>query len=194
MKKLLFLLSIVAMTSCTCMMSQSIPSQYLYVTDDCGAAMPDYLPKFLFTDNCGIDTVWQSPTRGSWLTAPTTNAMIRAIDKYGNFTDLLFTVTLIDTIPPEIILQDSTLISSNYDKANSLYNAADRIMAFQEMYFDSTFDWEAAGIPDSIRPDNQYFNKVMVTYTAPGLAFGLPGHRIHVFETPTDTIFTPQNY
>lgn len=194
MKKLLFIFAAAIITSCTCMMSQSIPPQNLYVSEECGVAMPDYLPKFLFTDNCQIDTVWQSPTRGTWLTAPTTSAMIRAIDNFGNFTDLLFTINLIDTVPPEIILIDSTLISDNYDKINSLYNAADRILAYQELWFDANFDWAAAGIPDTIIPDNQYFNKVMLTWTAPGLAFGLSGERVHTFVTAGDTIVIPQNY
>jgi hypothetical protein len=191
MKKLLFFLFAVAMTSCTCVMSQSIPAQYLYVDQSCGAAMPDYLPKFTFTDNCGIDTVWQSPIRGTWLTAPATSAMIRAIDKFGNHTDLMFTIHLLDTVPPQIILQDSTLITDNYEKINTLYNMADRILAYQEMWFDASFDWEGAGIPPEVTADNQYFNKILLTWTTPGYAFGNPGQRVHTFAEPGTSITFP---
>jgi len=60
MKKLSFLFAIL-LTGC-CAIGQ-IPPQFLPMTEDCGAAMPNYIPKFAYTDNCGIDTVWQSPTR-----------------------------------------------------------------------------------------------------------------------------------
>ena len=194
MKKLLFLLFAVVMTSCACVMSQTLPPQYLYTDETCGAAMPDYLPKFLFTDNCEIDTVWQSPTRGSWLTAPANNAMIRAVDKFGNHTDLMFTIHLLDPVPPQIILQDSTLITDNYEKINTLYNMADRILAYQEMWFDANFDWEAAGIPDSIQPSNEYANKTLLTWTDPLHAFNGQGMRVHTFVEPGDTIIIPSNY
>lgn len=75
MKKLLFLFSIILLSSCTCLIGQ-IPPQFLIVDQTCGAAMPDYLTKIRVTDNCEIDTVWQSPTRGTWLTQPANNAMI----------------------------------------------------------------------------------------------------------------------
>lgn len=194
MKKIVFLLFAIAMTSCTCVMSQTVPHQTLYVDSTCGAALPDYRPLLRFSDNCGIDTIEQTPSYGAWLTERYNTIHIRAYDVFQNYTDVLFTVELIDTLPPELIGVDSTLITSNYDKITSLYNTADRLLAYDEMYFDATFDWAASGIPDSIRPDNQYFNKVMLTWTAPGLAFGLPGERVHTFVTAGDTIIIPQNY
>jgi len=181
MKKLLFFLFAVAMTSCTCVMSQSIPAQYRYGDQSCGAPMPDYLPKFTFTDNCGIDTVWQSPTRGTWLTAPANNAMIRAIDKFGNHTDLLFTVNLIDTVPPQIILADSTLITDNYEKIDAIYNIADRILARTDL-------WATSQIPDSIPVYEDYWNDVLVSWTDPGHAFTGVGMRVWTFVQPGDTL------
>ena len=187
MKKLLFVIVAAVLTSCTCMMSQSIPPQYLYVDETCGAAMPDYLPKFLFTDNCEIDTVWQKPTRGSWLTQPTTSAMIRAIDKFGNYTDLLFTVNLVDTVPPVITLLDSTLISDNYTKLDAIYNMGDRILARTDL-------WATSQIPDSIPVWEDYWNYTLVSWTDPGHAFNGSGMRVWTFVQPGDTLIIPSNY
>lgn len=143
--------------------------------------MPDYLPKFIFSDNCEIDTVWQSPTRGSWLTAPANNAMIRAIDKFGNYTDLLFTVNLVDTVPPQIILQDSTLITDVYGKIDAVYNIADRMLARTDL-------WNDTQIPDSIPVYEDYWNNILVCWTDPGHAFTGEGMRFWTFAAKGDTI------
>jgi hypothetical protein len=182
MKKTIFfsVLAILLAGCSKCLFSQ-IPPQYLYVGEDCGVAMPDYLPKFLFTDNCEIDTVWQSPTRGSWLTAPANNAMIRAIDKFGNYTDLLFTVNLIDTVPPTITLLDSTLISDSYTKLDAIYNIGDRILARTDL-------WATAHIPDSIPVYEDYWNDVLVSWTDPGHAFTGEGMRVWTFARQGDTL------
>ncbi len=181
------------MTSCTCVMSQ-IPSQSLYVDQSCGAALPDYRLRMTFTDNCQIDTVEQTPTPGSWLTQRYNTVLIRAIDNFQNHTDVLFSVELIDTIGPALVRWDTTLITDAFEKISTLYNVADRMLAYEEMWFDANFDWAAAGIPDSLQPTNEYFNKVMLTWSSPGLAFGLPGSRVHTFVTPGDTLIIPPEY
>lgn len=193
MKKMILILFAVVTTSCTCVMSQ-IPPQSLYVNDECGAALPDYRLRMTFTDNCGIDTVEQTPSPGSWLTQRYNTVLIRAIDNFQNHTDVLFSVELIDTIGPALVGWDSTLVTDAFGKITTLYNVADRMLAYQEQYFDENFDWAAAGIPDSIRPTNEYFNKVMLTWTSPGLGFGLPGNRIHTFVNPGDTLIIPPEY
>ena len=190
MKKLVFLLVVVLLSSCKCLIGQ-IPPQYLYVDENCGAAMPDYIPKFTYTDNCGIDTVWQSPTKGTWLTQPVNNAMIRAIDRFGNYTDILFTVNLIDTIPPTITLNDSTLLTNGINVMTNLYNMADRILAREELFFDSVFPWDS--IPAHEAADS-YANKVMLTWTSPRFAFTGEGGRVHTFVNPGDTLIIPLNY
>jgi hypothetical protein len=203
MKKLAIIFSLVMfMASCTCTMSQ-IPPQYIYVNASCGAALPDYLPMFTFTDNCEIDTVWQSPTRGTWLTVPTTTVLIRAIDNFNNHTDLMFTVTLVDTIAPTITLLDSTLIGAVYDQVGTLYNMADRMLARQEWWFDANFPWDdlqiqytdsigniqtITGIPEELVPSNLYMNRTMITWTAAGHAFTGDGMRIYTFAQPGDTL------
>jgi len=101
---------------------------------------------------------------------------------------------LIDTIGPALVGWDSTLVTDVFGKITTLYNVADRMLAYEEMWFDANFDWAAAGIPDSIRPTNEYFNKVMLTWTSPGLGFGLPGNRVHTFVNSGDTLIIPQNY
>lgn len=186
MKKLLFLLSVVLFSGCGCIMSQTIPPQYLQIDESCGAALPDYLPMFRFTDNCRVDTVWQSPTRGTWLTVPTTTVLIRAIDNFNNHTDVMFTVTLTDTIGPVITLGDSSLIADNYSKINSMYDAADRMLLLQSMWFNSA-------VVDSIAVfiTDDEVNDVLVTYTTPGLAFTGIGGRWHVFAEPGDTLIMP---
>ncbi len=203
MKRLTFLTTLLLLLGgCACTFSQ-IPPQYLYVDESCGAALPDYLPKFTYSDNCGIDTVWQSPTRGSWLTAPTTTVLIRAIDKFGNHTDLMFDVTLLDTIPPTITLADSTLVSKAYYDLGTMYDIADKILARQEWYFDGTFPWDdvqiqytdslgvlqtITGIPDELVPSNLYLNRTLVTWTAAGHAFTGDGMRVFTFAQPGDTL------
>jgi hypothetical protein len=204
MKKL-FILSVLVLLlgSCTCIMSQSIPPQYLYVDESCGAPLPDYLPMFTFSDNCAIDTVLQSPTRGTWLTVPTTTVLIRAIDNFSNHTDLIFTVTLLDTVPPTITLGDSTLITNGWGMINSMYDVADKMIARQEIYFDNTFPYDIIrvsyidslenenwiiGIPDTIQPTNLYANKIMLRWVSPGHALTGEGGSWITFQEPGDTL------
>jgi len=194
MKKLIILFAVVLLaSSCTCLIGQ-VPPQSLYVGSDCGAAMPDYRLRLTFSDNCGIDTVEQTPTPGTWLTARYNTVLIRAYDNFRNYTDVMIQIELIDTVGPALVGWDSTLISDAFGKITTLYNVADRMLAYQEQWFDENFDWAAAGIPDSIRPTNEYFNKVMMTWTSPGLGFGLPGNRIHRFVNPGDTLIIPMDY
>ena len=181
MKKTIFLLSLIICTSCACVFPQTIPPQFIYSDQTCGAAMPDYLPKLTISDNCGIDTVWQSPTRGTWLTAPTTNCMIRAIDNFNNQTDVLFTITLIDTVPPTITIADSSLISDAYNKIDAVYNIADKMLARTEL-------WADANTPDSLATYEDYFNDVLVAWTDPGHAFTGEGMRVWTFAQVGDTL------
>ena len=185
MKKLFFLLAVLLCTSCACVLPQSIPPQYLYTDQSCGAALPDYLPKIRVTDNCGIDTIWQSPTRGTWLTTPTTTVLIRAIDNFSNHTDLMFTVTLVDTIPPKIELADSSLITDVFGKIDAVYNIADRMLASSDLWWD-------AQRTDTIPVWEDYYNDVLLCWTDPGHAFTGEGMRVWTFVQPGDTIVIPR--
>ena len=179
MKKLLFLLSVIILSSCTCIMSQ-VPDQYLYVDESCGAALPDYLTKVTASDNCGIDTIWQHPTYGTWLTAPATTVLIRAIDNFGNHTDLMFTVHLLDTVPP-VITADSTMLVNSYGFIDNLYNTAERMLARQIWFEEST-------APDSLITAEDFCNSTLLTWSDPCLAFTGEGHRVHTFITQADTV------
>jgi len=190
MKKLLFFLFAVVMTSCNCIMSQSIPTKYLYVDESCGAAMPDLRLMLEWRDNCGIDTVEQTPTPGTWLTVKYTTVHIRAFDTFRNYTDVLGSVELIDTIPPELVKIDSTLIADAYDKASTLYDQAERIIARQDWWNDSLW-------PDSIPIEEDYANYYLVCYSSPLYAFRdvfdiEGGQRVWTFAKPGTTITFPE--
>lgn len=204
MKKLIILLSIV-LSSCSCLIGQ-IPPVSLFVDETCGAAMPDIRPMLEWRDNCGIDTVEQTPTPGTWLTERYNTVHIRAIDKFGNYTDALGSVELLDTIPPELIRVDSTLITQVYQNITSLYNTADRLLALNEMWYDNTFPWDDVefeyidslgvvqtlrGIPEELRPTNLYCNYTMVTATPACYAFLGEGSRYTIFVRPGDTFTIP---
>ncbi len=205
MKRLLFLFSIVLLSSCACIQGQ-VPQQYLQVDETCGAALPDFRPLLTFRANCGIDTVEQTPIPGSWLTEKYNTVYIRAIDKFENYTDVFGSVELLDTTPPELIGIDSTLITQVYKNVNSLYNAADRLLAFNEMWFDNSFPWDDVefayvdslgvtqtlrGIPEELRPTNLYCNYTMVTTTPACYTFLGEGSRYTVFVKPGSTFTIP---
>lgn len=185
MKKLLFLFSLI-LSSCSCLIGQ-IPPQYLHVDSTCGAALPDLRPMLIWEDNCGIDTVEQTPTPGSWLTQKYNTILIRAIDNFGNYTDVLTSVELIDTIPPKLVRVDSTLLISAYDHLNTLYDTAERLLARQVWYEESV-------APDSIvnLGGGDFMNDYLVCYTAPGKAWGLEGARVWTFAKPGTSIIFPE--
>jgi len=183
MKKLFFLLSIILLSSCTCLIGQ-IPPQTLYVDATCGAALPDYTTRITFTDNCGPVTLDQTPSPGSWLTERFNTIRIRATDRFDNYTDLLISVELIDTIPPQYVSFDSTLIASEFDKVTMLYDQAERIIA--------NMDWWQTW-SDSIPIYEDYANYYLVCYSSPlyALRDRLPvenGHRVWTFAKPGTSI------
>ena len=186
MKKLMLILFAGVMTSCTCIMSQ-VPPLTLQITEDCGAAMPDLRPLLHWTDNCAIDTVEQDPTPGTWLTTKFNTVHFRAYDNFSNYTDALTSLELIDTIGPVLVGVDSTLIASEYDRANTLYDQAERIIA--------NMDWWQSW-PDSIPVYEDYANYYLVCYSSPLYALrdrlpGIDGQRIWTFARPGTTITFP---
>jgi len=102
MKKLLFLL-LLPLIGCRCLISQ-VPPQYIYAGQSCEAPLPDYRLKVTISDNCQIENVTQTPSPGFLLMATNmiTNVTIRAVDNSGNASQITFSVTLLDTIPPVI--------------------------------------------------------------------------------------------
>ena len=189
MKKLIILFAVVLLaSSCTCMMSQIGP-QYVFVGPNCTAVLPDYTTEeyVKIEDNCGIKSVIQTPLAGTILTAdnPTVIVTIRATDLFDNFNEVSFPVTAKDSIIPNIT--PTGLLTDNWVKIHSLYDQADRLLAEQEQYFDETFDWEAAGIPEDKRPIGEYDKKVMNIIVSPAHATTGYGHRMITFVSNADS-------
>ena len=190
MKKILFLSSIVLLSSCTCILSQ-IPPQYIYINENCEAVLPDYLTKVTATDNCNLASLIQIPEGGSILTNMVNQIEIRATDNTGNHTSINFNVILIDTIPPIITVDDTTLTGDNslygtgYDIIDALYTQADKIIADKLTYWDENFPYEKIGLPVQ---DSSYFKEYLIVSTSPGYAITRQGGRVWSFWNPNDTI------
>lgn len=125
MKKLLFLFAVL-LSGCGCVIGQ-IPPQMIYApATGCEAQIPDYRTILKISDNCQILSVTQSPAPGYILNAGlmNTTVYIRATDASGNFREVIFPVTLLDTIKPVIEL-DTTLYGYNVAKFTQLYDLAD---------------------------------------------------------------------
>lgn len=187
MKKTFLLLVVILLaSSCTCLLSQ-IPPQTIQVTANCQAVLPDYLPMVPATDNCGLASVVQTPEAGYILDAAnkSVEVKIRATDLFGNFNEVSFMVTAVDTIKP-VLSPSPELLAANWDTIHKVYDVADRLVAEQEQYFDENFDWEAAGIPADKRPTGQYDMKVLSILTSPGHAKTGYGSRVIMFQSNND--------
>ena len=182
MKKIPYILIAALLASCsTCMIGQ-VPPQYLQIDSSCGAALPDYLPMITVTDNCEVVSVEQTPSRGSWITAPTTTVLIRATDNFNNRTDLMFTVTLIDTIAPTIILNDTTLVTQVDDMIDAMYDKADWMLARHQNWIDFNM------LSDSIPVNWDHYNDIHITWTDPDRFLTGTGSRVHTWQSEIDTL------
>lgn len=189
MKKLLFL-SLILFSSCKCLISQ-VPPQYVYIGENCSAILPDYTTKVHATDNCVLASLVQTPAPGTILTLMINDVVIKATDNSGNSSQISFGVILIDTIPPIITVDDTTLTGDNtltgsgYDVLEALYNQADRIIADKLKVFNENFPYAELGLPVS---DSTYYKEYLITIASPGYAVTGQGDRIWQFWNPNDTI------
>lgn len=138
--------------------SQQLPPKYIYALTGCEAPLPDYTTGLTVTDNCTVSSVTQEPLPGFTLSATNmiTGVTIKATDNSGNSSEVQFTVTLLDTLPPVIKLNDS-LIAMN--QINNIYDVGDRLMGLANDQFDNIF------ISDSLPafvPDSAYYKKMLV--------------------------------
>lgn len=189
MKKLMFILSVMFIASgCGCVLSQGIPPQYVMVNANCQAPLPDYVPQVTVTDNCSVASVVQTPAPGYMLSAvnQSVEVTIRATDTFGNFSEVKFMVTAKDDQPP-VITPSGDLLADNWIKINNLYDKADQMVAEQEAYFDTHFDWETAGIPEDKRPIGEYDKKVLNIIVSPAHATTGYGHRMITFVSNADS-------
>jgi uncharacterized repeat protein (TIGR01451 family) len=80
-------------------------NQVIYVDNDCYANLPDYTNMITVTDNCSdaahID-VFQESSTTVFTAGETATVTINAWDVYGNRGYCTFTVTALDTIPPQL--------------------------------------------------------------------------------------------
>jgi hypothetical protein len=108
--KRIFVFSLfLSLLSCTCL--PQIPTQQLYVDSSCQATVPDYMTIFDVYDNCTDVDVVQYPAAGTILDQPDPFSVdLVAKDKYGNSTGVTFNVEILDTIGPQLIYTDDTLI------------------------------------------------------------------------------------
>jgi|WetSurMetagenome_2_1015567.scaffolds.fasta_scaffold00103_61 hypothetical protein len=130
MKKLLFLLiSVFLLSGCTCVLSQVVPQKIYATATSCSAPLPDYWTKITASDNCEIANKTQTPAAGYMLT-PTnkvTTVIMKATDASGNFKQVSFTVTLLDTIKPKLTI-DPSLLAYQVEQINDIYTFADNLV------------------------------------------------------------------
>jgi len=188
MKKLIFLLFVVTLlSSCVCTLSQ-IPPQYIYAGENCQAPLPDYKLKVTATDNCAIKVFEQIPAPGHLLTATNqvVDVTIKATDVFNNISQVVFSVTLVDTIAPVLTI-DPTLTAYHFEELGGLYDIADRAIARSLAELDKNIKDTTIFSPtlypglDTVYEDSTYYKRMMVTWTAPGHAVTGNGHRFTTF-------------
>lgn len=140
MKRVIFLTSLLTLIGCTCL--PQIPIQTIYADENCQAELPNYLPAVSVLDNCENATLTQEPLPGTILDAgnPYIKIIIKAKDISGNEDTESFDVVLMDTIPPEIII-DTSLLS---------YTKQQQSLLFTAWYNSVRNDMYSANLPDSI--------------------------------------------
>ena len=193
MKKLFILLSIL-LSGCSCLLSQ-IPPQVIYAGATCTAPLPNYLTRITATDNCEIASMIQTPVAGVLLTPinKTATVTVKATDASGNFRQIVFTVTLIDTIKPVFTI-DPLLLALNYEQIGNIYNYADKLlenqMAFTDRQIADTTVFPESKFPNlrNVYEDSTYFKRTMLTWTAKGHAVTGFGTRAMTFISDNDSI------
>lgn len=188
MKRLLLFLCII-LSSCSCLLSQ-IPPQRIYAGAGCTAPLPDYKLKVTASDNCEIVSFIQTPAAGTMLTASNkvANVVLKATDASGNFKELKFTVTLLDTIKPVFTI-DPSLLAYNLKQIDEIYDFGDKLIAEQEKNLMSQ-SWidSIPGLREKLG-DSTYYKKTMLTWTAKGHAVTGYGNRVWTFyDTDRDTL------
>ena len=185
-------------SSCVCTLSQ-IPPQVIYAgANSCEAPLPNYLTKITASDNCALSSLTQVPAVGYLLTATNKIATVkvRATDNAGNWKEIQFTVSLVDTVRPVFHI-DPTLTAQNLQKANDVYDAADRMIYWESKRMDAIIrDTSATSAfpPDSfpnlrnVYRDSSYLKDMMITWTAKGHAVTGFGARYFTFVQDADSI------
>jgi hypothetical protein len=198
MKKILFILIAILVSGCGCILSQ-IPPQKIYAGAGCTAPIPNYLTKITATDNCEIASLTQIPAAGTLLTSSNKVATvtIKATDASGNFRQIVFTVTLLDTIKPVFQIDPTLAVIQLPKQIGELNNMADLMLEYNMSALDREIadTSEASVFPPSQYPnlrnvyqDSTYYKAMMITWTAKGHAKTGFGHRYTTFVNDADSI------
>lgn len=194
MKKLLFPL-LILLSSCSTMMLSQVPPQKIYAGADCSALLPDYRLQISATDNCEVSSLTQIPAPGYLLSAgnKVTTVIVKATDGSGNYSQISFTVTLIDTVKPVLTI-DPELLEASLEQIQTIYDFGDRLVAHQEAMLDRQVadttifpESEFPGLRDAYQ-DSTYYKKMMLTWTSPGHAVTGYGGRWITWMNETDSI------
>jgi hypothetical protein len=110
MKKLLFILfTIIVLSSCNCTLSQ-MPPQRIYSDASCTAKLPDYRQQITVIGSCTGYSKIQNPGVGTLVTSfNPQNVTITVTGTNGKSSKMTFTVTMLDTITPMMVITDSGL-------------------------------------------------------------------------------------
>jgi uncharacterized protein YceK len=162
MKKFIVFLGVILLTGCGCILSQIVP-QKIYAGSGCTASIPNYLTKVTATDNCEIASFTQTPAPGTLLTATnkTATVTIKATDASGNTKQIIFTVTLLDTIKPVLTI-DPSLLTYQTKQIQDIYNFADLLVGqnddnlMAQPWIDSV-----PGLREKLR-DSSYYKQMLV--------------------------------
>jgi hypothetical protein len=179
------------------MLSQ-IPPQKIYATVSCNAALPDYKLKITASDNCEIATFVQTPAPGYLLTSANKVAtvVVKATDASGNFQQVSFTVTLLDTIKPKLTI-DPTLLSYQMQQVKDIYNFGDRLIFGQEQnFYAQAWIDSVPGLRTALE-DSSYFKKTMHTWTPRGCftlnpSDSLASRWFTFYDPDIDTVLIPR--
>jgi PKD repeat protein/pimeloyl-ACP methyl ester carboxylesterase len=96
-------------------------TQTLLLGEDCTASLPDYTSLAFAEDNCGVESVVQSPAPGAIVSgAGAVPVMLTVTDVNGNTNDCVFAVDKVDGLPPAIACPEAQILLLGEDCAASL--------------------------------------------------------------------------
>ncbi len=89
-------------------------TQTLVLGANCTATLPNYTSLATTGDNCGVQSVTQSPTAGTSVSgAGNMTVTLIVTDINGNDTECTFTVTKVDNTPPTLVCKNTTVFIGN---------------------------------------------------------------------------------
>jgi hypothetical protein len=123
-----------------------IPPKYIYADTGCQASIPDYRDSVIVKGGCSGFTLSQNPSPGTVITIPfiANEVIIKATGKNGKSSQRIFTVTMLDTITPEII-PTPAFMSYQAKQISELFNVAETMAINSFKTFDKYYV-----LPDSL--------------------------------------------